>query len=68
MSISLVVSALIQVSTHSHPKVAAEMFTMRDTMSEVVSTHSHPKVAAISHQYVMTANSVSTHSHPKVAA
>ena len=33
------------VSTHSHPKVAADMFAMIFKILDV-STHSHPKVAA----------------------
>ena len=34
------------VSTHSHPKVAASINATK-TMSKEVSTHSHPKVAAL---------------------
>ena len=36
----------MQVSTHSHPKVAA-ILMMKDSYSSMVSTHSHPKVAAV---------------------
>ena len=56
-----------EVSTHSHPKVAAQDCYMARAMFEV-STHSHPKVAAekvIPHKVY---TDVSTHSHPKVAA
>ena len=35
----------INVSTHSHPKVAARI-TLARNLPPVVSTHSHPKVAA----------------------
>ena len=42
----VVVKATIQeVSTHSHPKVAADEQAYRIKML-AVSTHSHPKVAA----------------------
>ena len=36
---------LIKVSTHSHPKVAAD-FIFEIVNDDEVSTHSHPKVAA----------------------
>ena len=36
---------IIQVSTHSHPKVAASFVNMTKALL-AVSTHSHPKVAA----------------------
>ena len=35
----------IEVSTHSHPKVAAIFFD-NSRIKPLVSTHSHPKVAA----------------------
>ena len=55
------------VSTHSHPKVAAKAMLDLGVLSQV-STHSHPKVAAeLAYQRRETAI-VSTHSHPKVAA
>ena len=55
------------VSTHSHPKVAAGR-VIDITKHGAVSTHSHPKVAAPVYLPVATVDSVSTHSHPKVAA
>ena len=39
-------AAYVDVSTHSHPKVAAHEYPGRDK-PYVVSTHSHPKVAAM---------------------
>ena len=56
-----------EVSTHSHPKVAAKFF-LKDTLKDHVSTHSHPKVAAVVVSVTITTHRVSTHSHPKVAA
>ena len=38
------------VSTHSHPKVAAEFCAFLVRLNKFVSTHSHPKVAAVSRQ------------------
>ena len=55
------------VSTHSHPKVAANHIEI-DTAKIVVSTHSHPKVAATLGFVIYAVVGVSTHSHPKVAA
>ena len=55
------------VSTHSHPKVAAERCS-EYTITGQVSTHSHPKVAAPNRAPGQPAPPVSTHSHPKVAA
>ena len=55
------------VSTHSHPKVAAVECTV-GIMPVSVSTHSHPKVAADNLQMLGGRQDVSTHSHPKVAA
>ena len=55
------------VSTHSHPKVAAEKATLFMTHLWV-STHSHPKVAATVVSSKIVSVLVSTHSHPKVAA
>ena len=55
------------VSTHSHPKVAANA-SVEQRQRNGVSTHSHPKVAApflIGREFN---HGVSTHSHPKVAA
>ena len=58
---------LLEVSTHSHPKVAA-VRAPHFLSGAGVSTHSHPKVAAhIQGKYRLIAG-VSTHSHPKVAA
>ena len=56
-----------QVSTHSHPKVAATN-SLLDNRANMVSTHSHPKVAAKEISIVTFPANVSTHSHPKVAA
>ena len=56
-----------RVSTHSHPKVAAQL-TKQIDFESIVSTHSHPKVAASNPTYVKATVCVSTHSHPKVAA
>ena len=56
-----------EVSTHSHPKVAA--FDPRnEKQPRSVSTHSHPKVAAQWRCVECLGKRVSTHSHPKVAA
>ena len=55
------------VSTHSHPKVAAYPQQKR-SFNMWVSTHSHPKVAATTIHALENPNEVSTHSHPKVAA
>ena len=55
------------VSTHSHPKVAAHRPAVENTGNSV-STHSHPKVAAENYDINTQAIWVSTHSHPKVAA
>ena len=55
------------VSTHSHPKVAAKSYC-RILDGDKVSTHSHPKVAAIEKNNLHGHYIVSTHSHPKVAA
>ena len=55
------------VSTHSHPKVAAKV-TLREKAAKDVSTHSHPKVAAFYKLSMCLKIAVSTHSHPKVAA
>ena len=56
-----------RVSTHSHPKVAAQAMLM--TIAHwYVSTHSHPKVAAFVVVNKGVIFIVSTHSHPKVAA
>ena len=44
MSLLLIVKQQ-QVSTHSHPKVAAKTVVVSD-VDNLVSTHSHPKVAA----------------------
>ena len=60
-------SSVDDVSTHSHPKVAAS-FKDRDKIRHLVSTHSHPKVAAIVLFIFFYFCRVSTHSHPKVAA
>jgi len=57
----------MNVSTHSHPKVAACSWDLPDYHG-VVSTHSHPKVAAIPPCADYPNRAVSTHSHPKVAA
>ena len=57
----------IQVSTHSHPKVAAYLLHAV-AAAAVVSTHSHPKVAADVLELKTEPWHVSTHSHPKVAA
>ena len=58
---------LLDVSTHSHPKVAA-FFASDFSSSGIVSTHSHPKVAAKIMKNIIEQRLVSTHSHPKVAA
>ena len=58
---------LNNVSTHSHPKVAARL-NARVKQAFFVSTHSHPKVAALNRALTDTPMEVSTHSHPKVAA
>ena len=58
---------LSEVSTHSHPKVAANFSSIRSGVLEV-STHSHPKVAASAMDNQANRAIVSTHSHPKVAA
>ena len=55
------------VSTHSHPKVAAFIFSFSSLLL-IVSTHSHPKVAAQGKNEKPHRFKVSTHSHPKVAA
>ena len=55
------------VSTHSHPKVAAEAMAYTN-IKQKVSTHSHPKVAAMMPAKLLRRSIVSTHSHPKVAA
>ena len=55
------------VSTHSHPKVAADIPSNAFKVM-FVSTHSHPKVAALNTDIPTALVSVSTHSHPKVAA
>ena len=55
------------VSTHSHPKVAAGAVALQ-SIERQVSTHSHPKVAAKAEAEAWAAKIVSTHSHPKVAA
>ena len=55
------------VSTHSHPKVAANLLALNHCYL-IVSTHSHPKVAANSNRRPVRLSRVSTHSHPKVAA
>ena len=55
------------VSTHSHPKVAAQLNGDRRSVT-YVSTHSHPKVAAKGAIGSNRLAYVSTHSHPKVAA
>ena len=57
----------VLVSTHSHPKVAAE-YEIREARITSVSTHSHPKVAARGGHGNSPVSMVSTHSHPKVAA
>ena len=57
----------MQVSTHSHPKVAA-IATVSVGDKDKVSTHSHPKVAAKKKNIICEITNVSTHSHPKVAA
>ena len=59
--------AKLEVSTHSHPKVAA-ILGCRVITRHIVSTHSHPKVAAKKAISAKTKIGVSTHSHPKVAA
>ena len=43
---SLVTTSSDNVSTHSHPKVAARG-VLTNTVVDIVSTHSHPKVAAL---------------------
>ena len=58
----------VDVSTHSHPKVAAARLPPRLMYSVAVSTHSHPKVAACPKYSHRINCGVSTHSHPKVAA
>ena len=55
------------VSTHSHPKVAAALVVSSSYLL-LVSTHSHPKVAASKNSKWVFNKDVSTHSHPKVAA
>ena len=55
------------VSTHSHPKVAAQGL-LHLPGDIIVSTHSHPKVAALPSLNNVPKILVSTHSHPKVAA
>ena len=55
------------VSTHSHPKVAAFEIWLK-LAGKPVSTHSHPKVAAFLVRTGVSPDGVSTHSHPKVAA
>ena len=55
------------VSTHSHPKVAANLKGF-PLFKLNVSTHSHPKVAAYEVDHISQVWQVSTHSHPKVAA
>ena len=56
-----------EVSTHSHPKVAAATW-IKFINFDKVSTHSHPKVAAQELNKLNENLAVSTHSHPKVAA
>ena len=60
-------AAIISVSTHSHPKVAAWAYPAVPWV-RLVSTHSHPKVAAFLGGQTFSPYLVSTHSHPKVAA
>ena len=57
----------LPVSTHSHPKVAANVIYPPHNR-HIVSTHSHPKVAAGGKGLMLVTLEVSTHSHPKVAA
>ena len=57
-----------RVSTHSHPKVAADDEDKKEKRITDVSTHSHPKVAALNQVILLGNVGVSTHSHPKVAA
>ena len=57
----------IEVSTHSHPKVAAVSLVGQLRITDV-STHNHPKVAADLGGLEAAETQVSTHSHPKAAA
>ncbi len=57
----------VDVSTHSHLKVAASVLGKRQK-AERVSTHSHLKVAAVGNLQGFYKFMVSTHSHLKVAA
>ena len=59
--------AIKNVSTHSHPKVAAHHAPFMHKQIKV-SKHSHPKGAAFGSLLLTVALVVSTHSHPKVAA
>ena len=61
-------SLIEEVSTHSHPKVAASIPLKHHFPFLYVSTHSHPKVAAPENGTITGFSTVSTHSHPKVAA
>ena len=65
--IALRISLILTVSTHSHPKVAANYISITED-NFLVSTHSHPKVAAPPNKKPAQWRAVSTHSHPKVAA